>query len=565
MKIVGLIVAESEARFDAIAEKLSAAASRRYSCPLAFRRVSGTLGLFFTEKAVREDLAPGAVAYSGHITAPASQLAAQVMGQFGTGEDAPVRISESLGGTHCIVAARANEALAWCSRPGCSPAYYVEQDGVTVVSSRPGLLKEVFALKPDPEYWKWVAGVGYPVDDTSPYAGCKAILAGTALRISGHGARLVGYELPPHGKVPATKAEADAAEEIARQELLRACSIVEQYPDAIFRLSGGKDSRLVASALHALGLHCHVRTSGAGEGELARQVAEIGKFSFSLEAPIHELNVQSPLDAALRALSETDGFIHLQAHKSLNTRPFIDSAPSGLIMGQIELTKGGYAKGKVNIGRPKAREALANYVLTDIPRHRRDLDAWMESYLDTKSYADPLDLLYFPYSQTRASRYLEVSYLMMARHTTPIFPPNDERMFLAISNVDRKRRASERVMHDMIAANSPHMARLPIYGDKWKFSSDPAHIPCAPEKAKPVSDRNPFHIKASLDLMRDHIRQNPVVWSLIEDSVSDAALVQCGLRNGAVPPGSELNRNGKLKLLMRLFLISVAADRWSAV
>ena len=365
--------------------------------------------------------------------------------------------------------------------------------------------------------------------------------------------------------MPATKAEADAAEEIARQELLRACSIVEQYPDAIFRLSGGKDSRLVASALHALGLHCHVRTSGAGEGELARQVAEIGKFSFSLEAPIHELNVQSPLDAALRALSETDGFIHLQAHKSLNTRPFIDSAPSALIMGQIELTKGGYAKGKVNIGRPKAREALANYVLTDIPRHRRDLDAWMESYLDTKAYADPLDLLYFPYSQTRASRYLEVSYLMMARHTTPIFPPNDERMFLAISNVDRKRRASERVMHDMIVANSAQMARLPIYGDKWRFSSDPAHVPDAPQQAKPASDRNPFYSKASLDLMRDHIRKTPAVWSLIEDSVSDTALIQCGLRKGAVPQGSMLNRNGKLKLLMRLFLISVAADRWSAV
>ena len=565
MKIVGLVATKSKFSFDKIAKELGAVSERRYGCRIIFRPTSECIGIFHSEEAVTEALPQGLLAYSGYITASADQVTSQVLSQFNAGDDAPVRISNSLGGTHCIVSAQDNEAIAWCSRPGCSPPYVFEGEDFLVVSSRPGLLKETFRLKPDYEYFKWVASIGYPIDNTSPYQGCKAILAGTALRITGHRSKLVAYKLPPHGVVPKNSAEADEAEEIARQEILRACSVVGQHPDAIFRLSGGKDSRLVASALHALKLPCNVRTSGGGEGEIASKVSNIGGFSFSLETPVRELNSSGPVEAAKRALSETDGFIRLQGHKSLNTRPFIDTSPSALIMGQIELTKGGYAKGKVNVNMSRAKTALANYVLTDIPKNRRELEAWLEDFFDYASYSEPLDLLYFPYSETRASRYLEVSYLHMSRHTTPIFPPNDERMYLAISNVDRKRRASERFMYKMIATNSPEMASLPIYGSKWKFSSGIAHAPERPIEAEASTDGNPFHSKASLDIMRDHIKSNKGLLHFFEEAVSRTVLEELGLLSGSYPSGSTLKRNKKLKVLMRLFIISVAIEQWEEV
>ena len=112
-------------------------------------------------------------------------------------------------------------AAMWASMPGCSPPYFVSEDDYVVASSRPGLLKAAFDLPVNKDYWRWIATVGYPLDNSSPYEGARCVLGGTALRTDSGSAAIVDYLLPSHGQIPRTAEEAAAAEEVVRTELLR--------------------------------------------------------------------------------------------------------------------------------------------------------------------------------------------------------------------------------------------------------------------------------------------------------------------------------------------------------
>lgn len=564
MQVVGVISGETSEQVAQALAKVQAAIQARHGEDVTVLRPSGHIALFHTSDAKTLDTSVGSICLSGYATATEREVSEQVVQQLSGAPDAPVKISDSLGGTHSIVAATAENAVAWGSRPGCAIPYVLRLPGIVVVCSRPGVLKTAFNLPPDSNYMEWVAAVGYPLDDTSPYEGCKALLGGTAIRLRHGAAQIVPYELPPHGFLPKDKPRSQAALETVRKELMRAVNVVSAHPDAVFRLSGGKDSRLVASVLHAANLTCRVVTSGAQEREIARKVANIAGLPFEVAPPTREANANPNIaDSALTALRATDGFIPLQGHKALNAREFLDDHPSATILGQIELTKGGYAKRKMHLKRRKAIAALENYVLTDVPKRRDELSKWMRDRFNYEQYQNPYDILFFPYAETRASRYLEVSYLRFSRHTMPVFPPNDERVFLALSNANRNQRASERLMYGLIEKNSPQMLTVPVFGDRWKFADD--HSIEETPQAESDGSENPYHTPRALKFMRDYIQQSAAAWDIAQKSIAAPTLVHCGLIPGDPNTLPRMAKNKRLKVLMRLFLIAVALERWQSV
>ena len=230
----------------------------------------------------------------------------------------------------------------------------------------------------------------------------------------------------------------------------------------------------------------------------------------------------------------------LQGHSALT-----DSAPllpnqEGQIRGQIELHKGGFSKGHSNSIAPRQLNNLNDMSSRGTPPTGTKSVRSMAKRFNYDQYAEAQDILYFPYAGTRASRYLEVSYKRISYHSTPIFPPNDERMFLAVSNVDRRRRAREQMMYDLCKVNAPQIAQIPVYGDNWKFMDEADAATERPtsvlglgkKRRKPHPLKNPPSISElhwARRFMRNYVRSHDGVMEIAREGIGKDYMLELGL------------------------------------
>ena len=316
MDVIGLISVSDPARLEALMSRIVTASWRRYGVTIKPVWRNDRTILFAGEKTKSGSHTRFGFAIAGYTTSDDETIERTLGRQLGPdpvqqGLRSPVTIPDSLGGVHCAAVADETGAAIWPSMPGCCPPYYTTGEGYVVACSRPGVLKAALELAPNEDYWRWIASVGYPLDDCSPYRDTYCVLGGTALRVYSGESAIVDYVLPEHGRVPQSTDEAIAAEDVVRKELLRATQAVSKFKNVEFRLSGGKDSRLVASAVAALNLNCTAHTAGRAEAAIAKQVASGANMAFVNTVP-KTSPVATPsdlFDRCITAMRRTDAFV----------------------------------------------------------------------------------------------------------------------------------------------------------------------------------------------------------------------------------------------------------------
>ncbi|WP_417279563.1 hypothetical protein [Celeribacter sp.] len=475
----------------------------------------------------------------------------------------PLNEQLSIGGVHSLIATRRDQLVAWASIPASGTLYYTCMETGIVISNRPKLLALLVAAEIDPSYISYALTVGYPIDDTTPYMGVKALLAGYAIHAQGNQVHIVRRRLSKASNAPKKPEDKLTAEENFRKELVRACSVVTRYKQPELRLSGGKDSRLIVSALFAGGYKviCHARGQGE-DAEIAETIARKLKFEFKNTIP-------KPLDAVAfeegvrTSLKLSDGFVETEAHVGL-TIPFkISERQDAILYGHSHLQKGGFARTMAASDKEYALDFLKKAVVPEYIQQseRENLLGKLEEIISMFKYKAPIDILYAPYAVLRAGRYLEPLYLKTASAYVPVYPLNDERMYIASGRVCRAARTNETIVYNTINKNAPQLEGMPLCEDKWRFQ--PANMLPKPKvnEANFATESTPNEFRKMVQMARERVKDSSVL-DLAKTLLDPEIIGKCGLGEVTDTDNFKFLNRHAAKLIMRMYFLQTLIDTW---
>lgn len=467
----------------------------------------------------------------------------------------------SFGGIHTIQYVEENRIIAWPSMPACGALYYCSKNGEIIISNRPRIIAEFFGLGIDPKYIDYVITVGYPLDDCSPYLEIKTVCGGNALVVDNRQTRLVPYNLDGVGERNSDPRATEEADAILRQELVSACSVVSQFNNVEFRLSGGKDSRLLASALAFMGAKNIVaHTKGqADDARIAKSIAAYMDIDIR-HAPDGIYDCDNFIEDSINALSLGDGLVDTEAHViHTNIPKNLSHNQDGVMYGHSHLQKGGFAKTMRATTAKNAWEELKNSVVPAFVKenpYRHQLNTDIERVAGAFGKIVPIDLLYFPYAVLRAGRYLEPQYLRTSSKHTPIYPWNDERIYIASSNLNRNHRTREISMYNAMKSLFPGLEHFPLFNDKWRFQTASEKTPLFVRGARESIDYlsfDEFSVSSALKALN-----GSVIVERARELLDEEVLVKSRLiSEGRASRSNRFNFQPRQqrKLIMRLYFL----------
>ncbi|MEM9096911.1 MAG: hypothetical protein AAGC79_00185 [Pseudomonadota bacterium] len=557
MQVAGLVVFERQERefISDFARRLAAYVADRYGATIACQ-IAGKSLLFSTDNCVTGETARGRFALSGYNTAPDRSELCGFVERAQSCTEPSFEVTNSIGGLFSIFALTAEGGVALRSKPACSGVYYGQTPGMLVACNRPGLAAAILESEIDPSYLDWLIATGFPLDDTTPFCGVRAVLGHQALRVRHDRLELIGYTLTGQGARCQGESETQSRHEDFEQEMLRACGAVSQFNEVELRLSGGKDSRLIAAAIAHQGLSVPCRTRGQSEdADLAEQVAQIAGFPIQREVVQHRAtNPEDFQQQSLDALGWSDGLIEFETHVAYEKPIGHSPSTDGILFGHSHLQKGAFAKNMQGTSPDRAQEILRDsYIPKDIrTEHRARFLAPIAHHFDPKLYEAPIDMLFEPYAIYRIGRYIEPLYLKLSRFMVPLFPLDDERFFLACSRMNRHHRTREIACHAALQSFAPEMLAIPFFQDKWRFeplSAMPKPLP--PSGGKPNFRQIPVEF---IQFARAALRGTNILERSI-DLLEDNFLATCGLHpkmsSNERPTHARLAR----KTVLRLYLL----------
>lgn len=548
--------------------RVQRAAKLLYGAELIVRS-SGPNYLFHTADMPKENLAEGkfgAVAVGGYCTASTDELARLVAGavkKYSRGEKA-FATAESPGGVASFFAVTPTECFAWSTVPSCNPVYHAtsRSGDFSVCSNRPAIVAALCdCVDVDMEYVRWVLGVGYPLDVRTPYAGVSAVPAHHAIVSAGAGQRLVEGRAPK-ASVPRNERQRAAAQERFEAELLRAVSVTARFDAPELRLSAGKDSRLLAAVLSHLGIEVTAHTIGTPEGAIAQQLAD--RLGMHLVVDAAKPQDADPAERTADMLRATDGLVCTESHVVYKPLRPVVADQDAIMYGHSSAAKGGWAQrmgqNKPTAARQRLDSALGcgNLARQEVLRVEEALARHL-----ARDYDPPIDLLFFPYVEFRAGRYVEPQYLKQAYQFTPLYPLNDERVVGAAAGLDRAERTSHQAIYRAISRFAPAALDAQLYMDSWKFlEATPTAQPTAAkqEKKSSTKGRRPIRTPFDLPAIREELRSTDV-FAMATEVLRPGVLDQLGFghrpgvpdENPAAVP--DLARRQVVKHVQRMYFL----------
>lgn len=319
---------------------------------------------------------------------------------------------------------------------------------------------------------------GYFLSDDSPYDGVRALRPHSTLDVRGGRGREIERPLPlpgdgePTGRVRGELLDAFVDGLRAIAEPLRAFSEPTQLS-----LTGGRDSRLVAAALHGAGVPFRAQTSGLPDHPdvvLGSRVAALLGVRHVVSPPERDatgdaLRVPHPLRRAWQVLRVTEGM--LSAHSSVAWPKPFTIAPTLSGAGGEQL-RGGFLANQTsadpNAMRRRVRDLFlaSEELMTEAAndRARAELAPWMERA--SRSPMGALDRIYLHYRTGRWSASGRAAAMASRTTFNVLFDNLLNRRALGMS---ASWRWSEEPFHEAIARLAPPLRNLPLTGKRWRY------------------------------------------------------------------------------------------------
>lgn len=323
---------------------------------------------------------------------------------------------------------------------------------------------------------------GYFLSDESPFEGVSVLPPHTTLEVSGGQRRIVRRPLPPVTPgAPRGRAERSLVKHLA-DDLVAAVEPLRAFSEPVsLALTGGRDSRLIAAALHAARVPFRASTGGFRDHPdvvLATRIAALLGVEHTSTPPRQDartgmLTVQHPLQRAWEVIRFTEGMI--SAHNNVN-RPVSFSISARMSGSGGEQLRGGFLVAQRNAAvkgmRKRVNDLFLNCedVFSDAANScaRRELEPWAARAMGDAMGA--LDHIYLHYRTGRWSAAARAASMIGHVAFDPLFDNRLNRSALAMSP---EWRWSERPFHAAIKRLAPALADVPLTSRRWRYELEP--------------------------------------------------------------------------------------------
>lgn len=259
-------------------------------------------------------------------------------------------VLRSPGGIYSYVTVRHDDGqlFAGHSTPTLEPVFYAQRQPSVHVGNHP-LLVHMAAVgfsgpQIDEHFYLSAIAAGTALDDTTPFLGTYRVPPRAGLL--GH-RNVAAVEVVPVPRPRSTAHRVDTYQHrrsAMGQSLIEATSILRRLPAGELRTSGGKDSRLLASALREGGydvVPVNQNFPQEIEGQIADRVAQVLGHEACIRRPIGSiLSRDNILQATRRKIAYSAGLPAI-ATMQYPTRTEGEEAGTPVIMGHAHLQRGG--------------------------------------------------------------------------------------------------------------------------------------------------------------------------------------------------------------------------------
>lgn len=325
---------------------------------------------------------------------------------------------------------------------------------------------------------------GLPFLDASPFAGVETAPAGALVRSDDRCDRRIIYDRPD---VDGTDIDT-AAETIAAGLVDYATVLAGRTETVTAAITGGKDSRLVCSALHAAGIDFSTFTSGlpeSGEAHVGKQIAATLGVEHKLNTPPmkkgsagRSVVVGKPEDQAWTTLRSTGGLGSCFTMMPDPSTKHVNALSKVSLGGQGgEIIRGGFAR-RLNNDLPTAsnaediiRKTWFNHRDMMTPFAFEAVERDFRPTLDSV-WSDPGRALFEGYVTQRTGRWLATM-----RHGESVVVPHstlliDNRMVRQLKSLPSSALLAEKMAHAVMEKLAPQAVGLPFFRDRWAFETD---------------------------------------------------------------------------------------------
>lgn len=383
----------------------------------------------------------------------------------------------------------ANEQLtAGSSRPTPLPIFYSRTSGGEIVVASDALLCALIRaalsgteVHLSSEYARDLLSWGYALSGRTPFTGVSQVRPTEYLVVmDGQIHRRERLSLDDFDLDEST--EEDKARLMA-DSLAASAERLPRDQSTLLRLSGGKDSRVLIAALHAVGAPVVTETRGADsdlEVAVAAEVARQAGFRHSVTDT--DLAVPGDLrSSALTTIARTGGLVPSEPHHAVFTGASPEFPDQWLIMGHSHIQRGGFARTMQN-RRDLTWQTLTSQCTTMVhPDLQSAAEHQVRDWLARSTFVTHADPLYEYHVQHRASSYLAPHYRDYSTEATLNYPMVSHEFTAICDALTMFDRVSERVVFRAAELLSPDIMAVPLTDDLWRFDkSGPGQI--SPER-----------------------------------------------------------------------------------
>jgi hypothetical protein len=437
---------------------------------------------------VREELA---ILQTGYSTTPERRFERSLReeGERLHGADA--------GGMAAFCMARfggpADERLfAWSTRPGLRPIAKSEgQDGL-VLGTRPRLVhaltRDFRAPSFDYDYMR-ASLCSWSLDDRTPYQGTTLLPVDKTWRVQAGVCTVQEHPTPPFAARENRSMRRQRG--LYRAALHEAVEPLRSLPGFELRLSGGKDSRLMAAVIAERGIVpstvvCH-GAEDSPDVRVARTVAE--RLGWSLKTAIPVTGYRGGiLPAARHNLALSDGFFATEPrHIPYPVESLVGERGPGMVMGHMELQKGGWAHSPRETREHSlavAREKVARLQGAVVPELCEAMWRRVEEYAATLQPQIEAEYGYLLNYHFRVGRWLTSHCLSHAKEHLLVYPLIDEKVTRVLSGAPLWHLTSERLLAETTWVSAPMLRDLPLAAEPYRFILHREHAARERERAQ---------------------------------------------------------------------------------
>lgn len=405
-------------------------------------------------------------------------------------------VTERLGGCFSVFRADEHGFEVATSITRVCPVYHAEAAGLRFAGSRALLvhLASRFAatgrtdasVDLDVPTLQPMVRHGFFTSDETPFTGVRAVPnSATLLARRGRAVRIRETPFPEPAPPPVNKTEIRERLTGTAEALLAAVRPIQRHGEPVWlSLSGGRDSRLLAAALHAAGVPFRARTHGFADSPdvvLASQVAKrLGiEHQLNLTEPSDDaarpsfVEVEHPLTRAVNIIRTCEGMnsayegVRLPGDQSFSLNPSTSGSGG-------ETLRGGFLYDQADTGADALRRRVRSIFLSAeafVTPEGNARAAAAHAPWDLKAQQDGFDALDQLYLRYRTGRWLTASHTMTLATSAYYHPFLDNRVIREALALPARWRHDEQLVYGLIELLAPQLGGIPPEGKRWRFEA----------------------------------------------------------------------------------------------